>query len=450
MKKLFKNKQGFTLIELLVVIGILAVLAAIAIPSVAGLIDRANKSADNSNAVEMTNAVERFVSEYELYKQDIASGTFKESDLDSAQGRVFNVTGIKTREDVTKFESTGLNGKGVDLDSKYPANEETVKAVIQNYMKTSSSTYEPKQSDCQYYYSPECGKVVVSTTGSTPTELDAIVFDDALILNTTLDSKAQYDTTIQWICLDTAKTDNTADTNRTDNGTLLTNFDNLNLTGLIPAGATYYVVGETTGYPEIGDYSNAIDTLEGGVDHFPTTSSVGDIFVYGDYEYRYKMSVDIGCWDTSPIMGDGWGVSVRDYSEESYSDILKSINGKPITSLCETFAGCENLTTAPALPDSAIDLTGTFANCYSLITVSKISSSAIYIKNMFIDCENLTGTIRIDANPTSYDYCFGRTTKPIKLIGNASIETKKALCKQNWLYTQNGVHQGVRNNVTYE
>ena len=88
MKFNYKSRKGFTLIELLVVIGILAVLAAIAIPSVAGLIDRANVSADNTNANEMTNAIERFTSEYELYCQDIASGTLSINDLDSAQGRV--------------------------------------------------------------------------------------------------------------------------------------------------------------------------------------------------------------------------------------------------------------------------------------------------------------------------------------------------------------------------
>ena len=110
--KLFKSKAGFTLIELLVVIGILAVLAAIAIPSVAGLIDRANVSADKTNANEMTNAIERFTSEYELYCQDIASGVIKDADsngvpddMDSAQSRVFNATGIVTRQDIEKIET---------------------------------------------------------------------------------------------------------------------------------------------------------------------------------------------------------------------------------------------------------------------------------------------------------------------------------------------------------
>ena len=97
----FHKKHGFTLIELLVVIGILAVLAAIAIPSVAGLIDRANVSADATNAFEMTNAMERFASEYELYRQDISSGRIDFNNLDSAQSRVYNsveVTKLKEIE----------------------------------------------------------------------------------------------------------------------------------------------------------------------------------------------------------------------------------------------------------------------------------------------------------------------------------------------------------------
>ena len=177
MKFNYKSRKGFTLIELLVVIGILAVLAAIAIPSVAGLIDRANVSADNTNANEMTNAMERFASEYELYCQDIASGSINPADLDSAQGRVYNVTKATTRADITKLESEdGLNGVKINRDTKYPMNHDTMKAIVENYMKTSSSTFEPKQSDCNYYYSPDCGIVVCTETDKAEiTDLNALI-----------------------------------------------------------------------------------------------------------------------------------------------------------------------------------------------------------------------------------------------------------------------------------
>ena len=176
LKKIMASKKGFTLIELLVVIGILAVLAAIAIPSVAGLIDRANVSADATNANEMTNALERFTSEYELYLQDIASGRLNVNDLDSAQGRVYNVTGVTARvtpatddmdlEALEKDANAGATttGKAVYRDTKYAVNAETMKAIVENYMKTSSSTFTPKQSDCHFYYSPQCGLVVCLET----------------------------------------------------------------------------------------------------------------------------------------------------------------------------------------------------------------------------------------------------------------------------------------------
>ena len=198
------SRKGFTLIELLVVIGILAVLAAIAIPSVAGLIDRANASADATNANEMTNAIERFTSEYELYCQDIASGVIKDGqsgDFDAAQGRVFNVTGATSRADIETLEVAqdavvADDQIAIYRDTKYPANALTARSIVTNYTKTSSTTFEPKQSDCHYYYSPDCGVVVCQETDSASVEqLNALI-------QSGMDAKGnQLNEDTQWIDL---------------------------------------------------------------------------------------------------------------------------------------------------------------------------------------------------------------------------------------------------------
>ena len=170
-------------------------------------------SADTTNANEMTNAIERFTSEYELVKQDIYSNKLDIDNLDSVQSRIFNIFNIKNGEQIAHLENNdGFNGYGVDRDTKYPVNEKTFKDVIVNYIKTSSSTFIPKQSDKAFYYSPEIGIVIVADDGSTVEELNkiALVDEDGVSINNiknivTLDSNitpladTNPDNDIQWI-----------------------------------------------------------------------------------------------------------------------------------------------------------------------------------------------------------------------------------------------------------
>jgi len=79
IKQRIKNEKGLTLIELLAVIVILGIIAAIAIPSISGIIQKSKEDAVKADAITILNAAKNYVAGNDM----ATGGTITEADLES-------------------------------------------------------------------------------------------------------------------------------------------------------------------------------------------------------------------------------------------------------------------------------------------------------------------------------------------------------------------------------
>lgn len=107
-----KNEKGLTLIELLAVIVILGIIAAIAIPSIGGIIQKSKEDAAKADAIQVLNGAKLYVAANGLDKKDLVKADL-DSYVDSVKLASYAVT-VKNTGTATTYHLTGktsdLNG----------------------------------------------------------------------------------------------------------------------------------------------------------------------------------------------------------------------------------------------------------------------------------------------------------------------------------------------------
>jgi len=103
---MIKNKKGFTLIELMIVVAIIGILAAVAIPKFANMLEKAREGATKGNIGALKSALS-------IYYGD-NQGEFPEqldgADFTGANGYIDRIPPVKVKHPASQFGENELTG----------------------------------------------------------------------------------------------------------------------------------------------------------------------------------------------------------------------------------------------------------------------------------------------------------------------------------------------------